>query len=110
LNKSDGNFTPTTLYKDYPISPTLFHWESQSGTAVASPTGQRYLEHQARGSRVVLFARQTPDDDRGQSAPFLCLGPARYMRHQSSKPIQITWQLDRPMPIEIFQEFKIAAG
>ena len=43
LKKSEADYSPTTMYRDYPISPTLFHWESQSTTSVASPTGQRYL-------------------------------------------------------------------
>ena len=30
LNKADEDYSPTTRYQDYPISPTLFHWESQS--------------------------------------------------------------------------------
>ena len=43
------------MYQDYPISPTLFHWESQSPTSVASKTGQRY----ANGtSHVLLFVRE----------------------------------------------------
>ncbi len=29
LDKSDGDFSPTTRYRDYAISPTLIHWESQ---------------------------------------------------------------------------------
>ena len=45
LNKADEDYSPTTRYQDYPISPTLFHWESQSRTATASPTGQRYIHH-----------------------------------------------------------------
>ena len=28
LEKSDKDFSPTTRYEDYPISDTLFHWES----------------------------------------------------------------------------------
>lgn len=110
LNKSETDYTPTTLYRDYPISPTLFHWESQSRTAPESPTGQRYINHDAGGSAVVLFVRQNRDDERGQSAPYLCLGPARYVRHESSRPMKITWELARPMPTEIFEEFKVAAG
>lgn len=110
LNKSDSDYTPTTLYKDYPISPTLFHWESQSRTAPESPTGQRYINHVARGSKVILFARENRDDERGESAPYLCLGPARYVSHESSRPMRVTWELERPMPAEIFQEFKVAAG
>ena len=30
LNKNEVDYTPTTRYDDYPISPTLFHWESDS--------------------------------------------------------------------------------
>ena len=36
LTKSEADYSPTTMYADYPISPTLFHWESQSTTSVAS--------------------------------------------------------------------------
>jgi hypothetical protein len=109
-NKSDADYSPTTLYQDYPISQTLFHWESQSRTAPESPTGQRYINHLSRGSRVILFARENRDDERGVSAPYLCLGSARYVRHESSRPMRVTWELERPMPTEIFQEFKVAAG
>lgn len=110
LNKSDEDYTPTTRYQDYPISPTLFHWESQSRTATASPTGQRYIDHVARGSRVVLFVREDNDDDRGVSSPFVCLGPARHISHKSDRPMQIIWELERPMPPEIYGYAKVAAG
>ena len=30
LDKSSGGFSPTTRYRDYAISRTLIHWESQS--------------------------------------------------------------------------------
>ncbi len=110
LNKSEDDYSPTTRYQDYPISPTLFHWESQSRTAPESPTGQRYINHVARGSRVILFARENRDDERGVSSPYLCLGAARYVSHESSRPMRVTWELERPMPAEVFQEFKVAAG
>ena len=110
LNKSDEDYTPTTRYQDYPISPTLFHWESQSRTTRASPTGQRYARHIARGSRVILFVRENNDDDRGVSNPFVCLGPARHVSSKSDKPIQIIWELERPMPPEIYGYSKVAAG
>ena len=32
LTKSEADYSPTTMYRDYPISPTLFHWESQNQT------------------------------------------------------------------------------
>jgi hypothetical protein len=53
LRKSEALFSPTTRYRDLALGPTLFHWESQSTTTTASSTGQRYLHHAARGSRVL---------------------------------------------------------
>ena len=34
LDKTSGEFSPTTRYQDYAISPELIHWESQSTTSV----------------------------------------------------------------------------
>ena len=110
LNKSDEDYSPTTRYLDYPISPTLFHWESQSRTATASPTGQRYINHAARGSWILLFVRENKRDDRGESNPYLCLGYARHVSHKSDRPMQIVWELERQMPAEIYQQAKVAAG
>ena len=110
LNKADEDYSPRTRYQDYPISPTLFHWESQSRTATASPTGQRYINHVARGSRVVLFVRENKRDERGVSTPYLCLGAAHHVSHQSDRPMQIVWELDRPMPADIYSRAKVAAG
>lgn len=110
LNKSDEDYSPTTRYQDYPISPTLFHWESQSGTSTKSPTGQRYINYASRASQVVLFVRENKRDERDVSAPYLCLGRATHVSHQSDRPMQIVWQLERPMPAEIYQHAKVAAG
>ena len=94
LQKSEADYSPTTLYRDYPISPTLFHWESQSTTSVASPTGQRYLNG---SSTKLLFVRQHKTNDFGTS-PYLFLGPANYMLHTGDRPIAITWRLEFYMP------------
>ncbi len=45
LDKTSGQFSPTTRYKDYAISPTLIHWESQSVTRADSETGLRSIGH-----------------------------------------------------------------
>jgi hypothetical protein len=36
LDKTSGDFSPTTRYRDYAISRDLIHWESQSGTRADS--------------------------------------------------------------------------
>jgi hypothetical protein len=110
LNKSDEDYSPTTRYADYPISPTLIHWESQSQTTQASSVGQRYIHHVAQRSRVILFVREHKRDQRGVSAPYVCLGPARHVSHESDRPVKFVWELERPMPAEIYQRAKLAAG
>lgn len=110
LEKSESDYSPTTRYQDYPISPTLFHWESQSTTAPDSVTGQRYINHRARGDDVLLFVRERKRDPRGQAAAYTCLGFADYLQHESSRPMKVVWRLRSPMPARFFQETKVAAG
>ena len=71
LDKTTGQFSPTTRYRDYAISRDLIHWESQSATRADSETGRRYQQHEALGSSVMLFARLRSDD-----RAFWFLGPA----------------------------------
>ena len=105
LDKTSGQFSPTTRYQDYAISPELIHWESQSTTSVASPTGQRYLHHTERGSNVVLFARLRADD-----RAFWCLGPATYVRHERDRPIAVTWRLHHRLPADLYTAFAAAVA
>jgi superfamily II DNA or RNA helicase len=109
LRKSESDYSPTTMYRDYAISPTLFHWESQSTTSLASATGQRYLRHGSRGTNILLFTRDHRVDDLG-TAPYLFLGPARYVSHAGDRPIAITWELEHPMPADTFTAASVAAG
>jgi hypothetical protein len=106
LKKSEADYSPTTMYRDYPISPTLFHWESQSTTSTASVTGQRYL---SGSSTVLLFVREEQKDEFG-TAPYLFLGPVHYVSHTGERPIAITWELDHPMPTDFFTSASVAAG
>jgi hypothetical protein len=105
LNKSEADYSPTTMYADYPISRELFHWESQSTTSVNSPTGRRYLDG---SSTVLLFARHEQKDEFGTS-PYLFLGPATYVSHTGDRPIAITWRLETPMPADFFNHAAAAA-
>jgi len=85
LRKSEALFSPSTRYRDLALGPALFHWESQSTTTTASPTGQRYIHHASRGSRVLLYRcaeacgyvrEQRKQDGRSgaPTEPFVCLG------------------------------------
>jgi len=102
LNKDPERYIPSTMYRDYPISRELFHWESQSTTTSRSATGQRYIHHVERGSRVCLFVRTEPENAAGIAFAFTFLGTARYVSHHGDRPMKITWRLDRPMPADLF--------
>ena len=105
LNKSDKDYSPTTMYKDYSINSQLFHWQSQSTTADNSPTGQRYIHHQKQGSRVLLFVREFKSDRITSGAEaYTYLGPARYVKHDGSRPMNITWKLDAPIPAKFLKK------
>lgn len=106
LRKSQERFSPTTMYRDYPISRDLVHWESQSTTTITSRTGRRYLEG---SSTVLLFVREAQKNELGTS-PYYCLGSATYVNHRGEKPIAITWQLERSMPADLFAAWSIAAS
>jgi superfamily II DNA or RNA helicase/HKD family nuclease len=108
LRKSESEFSPTTMYRDYAISGDHFHWESQNTTRAASDTGQRYVNHEARGTHVILFVRETPTNELG-AAPFLCLGKASYVEHRGERPMAITWRLHRRMPGEVFHVASVVA-
>lgn len=98
LNKSDKEYSPTTMYNDYSINESLFHWQSQSTTSADSPTGQRYIHHRVQGSRVLLFVRESKKDACGGAAAYTFLGTADYIKHEESRPMSITWKLERPIP------------
>lgn len=109
LEKSEERYSPTTMYKDYAISPALFHWESQSMTSEGSATGQRYIHHGERGTHVLLFARRFATES-SRTAAYTFLGAVDYLSHRGERPMGITWRLRRPMPADFFREAKVAAG
>jgi hypothetical protein len=105
LDKSSGAFSPTTRYRDYAISRTLIHWESQSITREDSPTGRRYRHHQRDGRTILLFTRLRADD-----RAFWFLGPATYRGHVGERPMAITWELDVPLSGDLFAAFAAAVA
>ena len=105
LDKTTGQFSPTTRYRDYAISPDLIHWESQSVTRADSDTGRRYQSHAANGSAIMLFARRRSDE-----RAFYFLGPAVYVKHESELPMAITWRLQHSLPGDLFAAFAAAVA
>ncbi len=105
LDKSSGSFSPTTRYRDYAITPRLIHWESQSAVRADSNTGLRYRNHAGLGRSVLLFARLRADD-----RAFWFLGTGQYRGHVGERPMAITWELDHPLPGDLFAQFAAAVA
>lgn len=103
ISKGESEFSPTTMYEDYALSESRFHWQSQSNTSPESPTGQRYIHHRAKDSTPMLFVRDAKTLSNRLTAPFHFCGPLRYLSHQGSKPMSIVWELEQPMPARILR-------
>lgn len=101
LQKTEGAYSPTTMYEDYAISDRLFHWQSQSTTSAGSPTGQRYIRHRQEGYTPLLFVREHKKGQGGLASPYAFMGPADYVSHEGSRPVSIIWQLRTPMPVRL---------
>ena len=104
LNKSDKDYSPTTMYEDYSINKTFFHWQSQSTTGDHSATGQRYIHHREQGSRILLCVRDSKKDAWGNASSYNILGFVKYVRHTGSKPMSITWRLEDEIPAKYLKQ------
>lgn len=103
LNKSEKDYSPSTLYEDYAVNETLFHWQSQSTTSSESTTGMRYRQHRERKSEVIFFVRESKNRE-GITMPFTYLGPCQYRSHTGSKPMSILWELEKAIPPSMLNE------
>lgn len=105
LDKTIGQFSPTTRYRDFAISPQLIHWESQSTVRAESPTGVRYRNQMTAGTHAMLFARENSGD-----RAFWFLGNADFVGYQGEKPMAITWKLHHNLPGDLFAAFAAAVA
>ncbi|MGF7042019.1 DUF3427 domain-containing protein [Mucilaginibacter lappiensis] len=111
LKKSEKEYSPSTLYDDYAINEYLFHWQSQNATTPESAKGLSYINHNKQDKRILLFVREQNDDEFGFTIPYVFLGDANYIKSSGSKPMNIEWQLNEPMPAYIWKESgKLAIG
>lgn len=108
LHKNEKEFSPQTMYRDFALTPNLFHWESQHRTSAQSATGLRYQQHERDGSHVLLFTRERKEDENRYPEPFVFHGTARYVEHKGERPMAITWRLDEEMPNDLFRRAAIA--
>ena len=111
LNKCEKTYSPTTLYHDYAISPTLFHWQTQNSARPEHGRGLSYIQHQQTGKTILLFVREQGKDENGRTMGFVNYGEVKYQSHNGNQPMNITWELMDPMPSEMWHGAgKLAVG
>ena len=108
--KGDRDFSPTTMYKDHAKSQTIFHWESPNNTTLVSAPGRRYVSND---STKMLFIRQSKRmqmDITGcypignLTSNYVFLGPVKHViSHEGECPIGIDYELEYPIPAEVFE-------
>ncbi len=104
LNKSEKEFSDTTLYEDYSVDSHTFHWQSQSTTTAESKTGQRYIHQNENGSVVLLFVREKKQDSYKRTMPFTFLGQAMYMQSSGNRPMTILYRLKNQIPAAFLEK------
>ncbi|SHN25755.1 DEAD/DEAH box helicase [Mucilaginibacter sp. OK098] len=111
LKKSEKEYSPTTLYDDYAINEYLFHWQSQNATSPESPKGLSYINQEDLNKRILLFVREQNEDEFGFTMSYVFLGEANFINSSGSKPMNVEWHLNEPMPAYIWKESgKLAIG
>lgn len=104
LIKSEEDFSPTTMYDDYAISETLFHWQSQNSTRPDLGKGLTYINHQKINKKILMFVREKAKDENGNTMGYVFIGEANFKENEGEKPMNIKWELHEPIPNYLWKE------
>jgi len=96
LNKSDKDFSASTMYDDYVVSENQFHWKSQN-TDTHQGRGKRFVEQAINKKKFILFVREYKHDGFGNTCPFYCFGLVDYISSRDDKPMSIDWHMHQPI-------------
>ena len=111
LKKTEKEYSPTTMYEDYAVNKTLFHWQSQNSISPHSPKGESYINHKALGKKILLFVREQNVDEYGFTMSYTFLGETEFIKSKGARPMSVEWKLYEPMPSYILKESqKLAVG
>lgn len=104
LIKSEEDFSPTTMYDDYAINETLFHWQSQNSAGPETPKGISYIQHRENEKKILLFVREKNKDEFGNTIAYVFIGEAFLKEHYGEKPMNIKWELNEPIPHYLWKD------
>ncbi|TDH25286.1 DUF3427 domain-containing protein [Segetibacter sp. 3557_3] len=104
LEKSEADYSPTTLYQDYAVNDYIFHWQSQHSSSANSGKGKTYVDQRHNGKKILLFVRERNNDEYNNTMGYVFLGEVNYLAHEGAKPMNIKWQLNEPIPAYLWQD------
>ena len=96
LNKSNKDFSVSTMYDDYVVSERQFHWKSKN-TDTHEGRGKRYVEQAINKKKFLLFVRADKTDGFNNTCPFYCFGLVDYISSRDDKPMSIDWHMHHPI-------------
>lgn len=88
----------THRYRNRFLSEQRFSWTSQNKMARTNEPGRKVLEHERRGLSLHLFVQGRSHE------PAVYVGQARAMEAEGDEPMTVTFELDRPVPLDIRRE------
>lgn len=104
LIKSEEDFSPTTMYDDYAINETLFHWQSQNSAGPDTPKGISYIQHENNKKKILLFVREKNKDEYGNTMGYVFVGEGLLKDYYGAKPMSIKWELNEPLPHYLWKD------
>lgn len=106
INKSDKEYSPSTRYEDYAISPNQFHWQSMNSVRIDSEEGQRIIQQPTNGWKYILFVRDAKKDEYGNTNGYYCLGLIDYNSSIGERPMNVVWDMQHSIPGFILETAK----
>lgn len=106
LDKSAG-YHAGIAYRDYAVSPTRFHWQTQNSAGPDTPAGRRYLDSPGNGWTFQLLVR------RRKGEAYRVCGPTYLASRDDAsgdRPMSIEWTLQVALPGRLFGEFSVLRG
>lgn len=104
LVKSEEDFSPTTMYDDYAVNESLFHWQSQNSAGPDTAKGKSYITHKENDKKILLFVREKTNDEYGNTMGYVFIGEGSINNYYGSKPMSIEWELNEPMPHYLWKD------
>ena len=103
FQKTEKEFSPSTMFKDYPVSRELAALGNSAQTSQASESGQNLIHHHERGYTMLFFTRSRKRQE-GITAPLRSLD--RLGSLVFSLSVRSRWFGDstHSMPVEMFDE------